>query len=160
MQTDYSSVTDALLDAEHIYIIGNGAAASIADHFACDLLKNCRLPAISLCSNSAMITAIANDSSFDYVFSTQLRMLFGSRDLLVVFSGSGNSENLVQAVKIISRNLVISGNHGGKLKGYASVFYGLETSDQMESENKMSEFCHDVVTRLRQQNKRINVISE
>ena len=60
MQTDYSSVTDALLDAEHIYIIGNGAAASIADHFACDLLKNCRLPAISLCSNSAMITAIAN----------------------------------------------------------------------------------------------------
>ena len=141
-------VIEALENAEHIYVIGNGGSASISDHFACDLLKNTCLPAISLCSNSAIITAIANDYSFDYIYSMQLRMLFQSRDVLVVFSGSGDSRNLIEAVKVTKRNIVVSGNKGGKLIGYASIFHELRSNTQMECEIRMSEFCHTVTDRL------------
>ena len=141
-------VIEALENAEHIFIIGDGGSASISDHFACDLLKNAYLPAISLCSNSAIMTTIANDYAFEYVYSMQLKMLFQSRDVLVVFSGSGNSKNLIEAARVTTRNIIVAGNKGGKLKEYASIFHDLQSSNQMKCEIKMSEFCHETTDKL------------
>jgi len=148
MQNNLKEIVEALRLAAHIYIIGDGGSAALADHFACDLLKNCRLPAISLCSNTAMITAIGNDYSFDDVFSRQLMILYRPDDLLVIFSTSGNSTNLVEASLVTNKILAISGNGGGKLKEYATILFDVESNDQQESENRMSVFCHEIVKEL------------
>lgn len=149
MQNDFKEVVEMLSLAKHIYIIGDGGSAALADHFACDLLKNCGLPAISLCSNTAMITAIGNDYVFDEVFSRQLKILFLPHDLLVIFSTSGNSINLVKASLAVDRVLVISGNGGGKLKEHATILFDVGSDDQQESENRMLVFCHEIMKLLR-----------
>lgn len=148
MQNDLKEIVEVLRLAAHIYIVGDGGSAALADHFSCDLLKNCGLPAISLCSNAAMITAIGNDYSFDEVFSRQLIILFQRNDLLVIFSTSGNSTNLVKASLVAGKILVVSGNGGGKLREYATILFDVESNDQQESENRMSVFCHEIVKEL------------
>lgn len=148
MQNNLREIVEALRLAGHIYIVGDGGSAALADHFACDLLKNCGLPAISLCSNAAVITAIGNDYSFDDVFSRQLRVLYQPNDLLVIFSTSGNSVNLVEASLVAGKVLVISGNGGGRLKERATILFDLGSNDQQESENRMSVFCHEIVKLL------------
>ena len=134
--------------ASMVYIIGDGGSAALSDHFACDLIKNCGIPAISLCSNAAVLTAIGNDYSFEEIFSRQLEVLFKEGDLLVVFTTSGNSENLIRACKSIRNVLVVSGNDGGNIKRYATYFFDLNSKDQQLSEDRMSEFCHEVMKSL------------
>jgi len=148
MQNDLTKIIRMLRKAKHVWLIGDGGSAALADHFACDLLKNCRLPAISLCSNIAMITAIGNDYFFDDVFSRQLRILYRPDDLLVIFSTSGNSKNLVEASRVASKILVVSGNDGGRLKKHATILFDVKSNDQQESENRMLMFCHEVVKEL------------
>ena len=146
------SITDAsciLEKAEMIYIIGDGGSAAMADHFACDLLKNCGLRAISLCSNAALITAIGNDISFEEIFKKQLQVLYKAGDLLVIFTTSGTSKNLVSACECVDKSLLVSGNGGGHLRQQASYFLDLDSIDKMLSEDKMSWFCHSVVRLLR-----------
>ncbi|MDP3987516.1 MAG: SIS domain-containing protein [Candidatus Levybacteria bacterium] len=92
-----------------VFIFGNGGSASTATHMACDLGKGTlqrvydnnerRLKVISLNDNVALITAFANDLSFDDIFSQQLRNLVDSDDLVIALSGSGNSKNVVKALK-------------------------------------------------------------
>lgn len=86
-----------------IFIAGNGGSASTANHFACDLQKATRIEgrgtrAISLSDNAALLTAWGNDVSFDSVFSEQLRLLAAPGDALVLFSVSGSSPNLLEAL--------------------------------------------------------------
>lgn len=87
-----------------IFVCGNGGSASIAEHFTCDHAKGTRQDTfrtpevISLSSNMAVLTAIANDMSYADVFSYQMKMHNRNpNDLLVVISASGNSPNVVEA---------------------------------------------------------------
>lgn len=92
-----------------VFIFGNGGGASTATHMACDLGKGTlsrfynnkekRLRVMSLTDNMALLTAYANDLSFDHAFVQQLRNLVEKKDLVIVLSGSGNSKNLVKAIK-------------------------------------------------------------
>ena len=147
MDINYEEIANTLKSANKIWIIGDGGSAALADHLACDLLKNCSLPAISLCSNSAVITAIANDYSFAEVFSIQLDVLFKKGDLLVVFSTSGNSPNLIEAVELIDNLLIVTG--GGKLMKCSGIVCKMDSEEQMSQENEMLIFCHEVVKWLR-----------
>ena len=84
-----------------IYTCGNGGSSSLADHFTCDFIKqtnnktNLKVKSISLASNFSLISAIANDISFDEIFSFQVEKLCKKNDLLFLFSVSGNSKNLI-----------------------------------------------------------------
>lgn len=155
MQTDtVKQIIDELERANMVYIVGNGGSAALADHFACDLLKNCGIPAISLCSNLALLTAISNDLSFDKVFTEQLKVLIkNKKDLLVAFSTRGNSLNIVLAAKLIYNTKVkvigIAGFNGGQLKRYSTIFYQIDSSDMQECEDKMAEFCHKIYKKLK-----------
>jgi D-sedoheptulose 7-phosphate isomerase len=88
-----------------IFLIGNGGSAATASHFAHDLVKSTaregvpRFKAIALSDNVPIITAVANDHSYDMVFVEQLVALGDTRDLLIAFSGSGNSKNVIKAVE-------------------------------------------------------------
>jgi D-sedoheptulose 7-phosphate isomerase len=113
-----------------IFIAGNGGSATTASHYVCDLTKvilgqkpykkEQRMRIISLADSSSLVTAIANDLSYDQVFSDQLDNLARPGDLLIVLSYSGNSENIVQAVLAAKRLNVATigflGKDGGKVR--------------------------------------------
>lgn len=106
-------VIDALVEAykkdRKVFILGNGGSASTASHMACDLGKGTlqrvydneerRFRVISLTDNVALMTAFANDLSFDDIFVQQLRNLIETDDVVIALSGSGNSPNVVRAVE-------------------------------------------------------------
>ena len=85
-------------EKHRLFLIGNGASASMASHIAADLSKNARLSA-EVFSDLSLITAIANDLSYEEVFAEPLRRRMVARDMLVAISSSGNSPNIVRAVK-------------------------------------------------------------
>lgn len=81
-----------------IYFAGNGASASMASHFSADLQKNGRIHT-SVFTELSLMTAYANDLSYDEVFAAPLRLWMQTDDMLVVISSSGESINLLQAVR-------------------------------------------------------------
>lgn len=116
-----------------IIIAGNGGSAATASHMACDLAKTtlgkgAELPArrirvVALTDNVPLLTAWGNDVGYDCVFAEQLRNLAGAGDLLVVISASGNSPNIVAAVRTARelgmQSLALLGFEGGAVKSMA-----------------------------------------
>lgn len=116
-KTKIEIVIDILVDAykqgRTVFILGNGGSASTASHMACDLGKGTlqriydnserRFRVISLADNVALMTAFANDLSFDDIFVQQLRNLVETNDVVVALSGSGNSVNVIKAVEYAKR---------------------------------------------------------
>lgn len=82
-----------------IYLIGNGASASMASHFAADLAKNAHLHT-EVFSDLSLITAVSNDIGYEWVFSEPLRRRAKKGDMLVAISSSGNSKNILCAAEI------------------------------------------------------------
>lgn len=106
--SDVERVVEIILDAygrnRHVYIVGNGGSAATATHFACDLSKativegRARLRVTSLTDNVALLTAWANDSSYENVFAEQLCNLLNPGDVVIAISASGNSPNVLNAI--------------------------------------------------------------
>ncbi len=111
---------------KHVYIIGNGGSAATASHMANDLNKFTivegmpRFKAVSLSDNIPLMTAWANDSSYESIFSEQLLNLVESGDVVVAISTSGNSPNILQALKVARQKqattIGFTGDDGGMLK--------------------------------------------
>ena len=132
--------TEALADAVHgayergnfVFICGNGGSGSNASHLCEDLGKSSltrdkftddsvkRLKVLSLTDNTPYILAWGNDEGFDRIFVEQLKNLAGPGDVLIAISGSGNSENVLQAVAWANRHGMetfgVTGFTGGKLR--------------------------------------------
>jgi D-sedoheptulose 7-phosphate isomerase len=107
-----------------IFIIGNGGSAATASHMATDLmfgsnLSDPPLQVVSLADNNSALTATGNDLDFDQIFSRQISVLGKSKDILIAISASGNSSNLIKAVKTAKSigidTVGIIGFDGGKL---------------------------------------------
>src|SRR5437870_10162465 len=98
-------ILDAYDAGGHVYVVGNGGSATNASHFACDLSKativegRARLRVTSLADNIALLTAWANDTSYERVFSEQLTNVLNPGDVVIAISASGNSPNVVSAVR-------------------------------------------------------------
>jgi len=122
-----------------VFIAGNGGSAATAEHFAVDLgvgshirsAKNV-INAISLSSNSAVLTALGNDVSIDSIFSKQLEVMNPDiRDLVFVISASGNSPNIVQLLEV-ARNLkvttcALTGFDGGRARELVDISIHVRT---------------------------------
>jgi D-sedoheptulose 7-phosphate isomerase len=118
-------MADALRKGNKIIYFGNGGSAADAQHLAAELtgryLRDRQgLPGLALTANASSITAIANDYSFEMVFARQLESLASPGDVAVGISTSGNSANVLKAVKVgRERGLLtvgMTGGSGGKLK--------------------------------------------
>jgi D-sedoheptulose 7-phosphate isomerase len=123
-------LADAYQEGRRVFIIGNGGSAATASHMACDLSKTVlgspintqlkRFAAIALTDNVPALTAWANDVNYDLVFAEQLRNLTDKDDLLVVITGSGNSPNIVEAVRVARelgmKSIGMLGFDGGSVK--------------------------------------------
>ncbi len=114
----------ALVNDGKILSCGNGGSAADAQHFAAELVgrfekERMGLAAISLATDTSAITAIANDYDYDLIFSKQVRALGKAGDVLLAISTSGNSANVMEAVKAAhERGMVVvafTGKDGGKI---------------------------------------------
>lgn len=85
-------------DKGRVFFIGNGGSAAIASHMTADFMKNGDMRTYSLYDN-AVLTCLGNDYGYEHVFSKQLESLIEEGDLLVCISSSGNSENIIRAIK-------------------------------------------------------------
>ena len=124
------TIADALVKGNAVFTCGNGGSAADAQHIAGELVGRFRhktrgYHASALTTNSSIVTALANDFSFDEVFSRQLESMGRSGDVLLALSTSGGSENLVRAVEAAKRlklhAFAFSGKGGGRLAEAADL---------------------------------------
>lgn len=119
------TIINALKNGNKLLVCGNGGSAADAQHFAAELtgrfeVERKPLPAIALTTDTSALTAIGNDYSFDDVFSRQVAGLGKNGDVLVAISTSGNSANVLKAIRTAQEKglsvIGLSGKDGGKMK--------------------------------------------
>ena len=117
-------MTDCLLADGKILACGNGGSASDAQHFAAEMVgrferERPELPAVSLATDTSILTAVANDYDFGQIFAKQVRALGRSGDVLLAISTSGNSGNVIAAVDAAHerelRIVALTGKGGGRV---------------------------------------------
>jgi D-sedoheptulose 7-phosphate isomerase len=118
------AMTECLRAGGKIMACGNGGSAADAQHFAAELIgrferERAELAAIALTTDTSILTAVANDYSYDEIFSKQVRGLGKPGDILLGISTSGNSKNVVKAIEAAKKNgikiIALTGNGGGKI---------------------------------------------
>ena len=131
-------MTQALLKGNKILWCGNGGSASDAQHLSAELVARYRrdraaLASIALTENAAAVIGIANDYGFHDVFARQVEALCQPGDVFVGISTSGNSRNVAVALErarqIGAFTVAITGEHGGRMGGAASVWLRIPSSD-------------------------------
>ena len=121
-----------------IFLCGNGGSAATASHFANDLGKGAswghdkRFRVLALTDNVSWMTALANDTDYSQIFVEQLKNYARPEDVLIAFSGSGNSPNILEVVQWANQNSLltvgITGRPGGKLGELARYPVFVESS--------------------------------
>jgi len=120
-----SSIANALENGGTLFWCGNGGSAADSQHLAAELVGRFNkdrkaLSSIALTTDTSVLTCVANDYSYEDVFSRQLEALARSGDVLVVISTSGQSENVIRAIKTAKEigltTIALLGKDGGKAK--------------------------------------------
>ena len=96
-----------------LFFCGNGASATMAEHMSHDWFQNA-LVNTTTCAETAHITAISNDLSYDEVFSYRVKRILSNKDILIGISSSGNSPNIVNAISAAKKNGVFTISLSGK----------------------------------------------
>ncbi len=121
---------EALKNGNKIIFCGNGGSAADSQHLAAELMVRYKMirhpmPAISLTTDTSSLTAISNDYGYEYVFSRQLEGIGNKGDILVGISTSGNSKNIIEALKTANnigiKTIAFTGNSGGEIIKIADI---------------------------------------
>lgn len=132
------AIAKALRKGNKVVLFGNGGSAADAQHIACELAgkfkkKRRGLPAIALTTNTSALTAIANDYSYDEVFSRQVEGIVGKGDIAVGISTSGNSVNVINGIKAAREKgaltVGLTGATGGKLGKIVDICIKVPSND-------------------------------
>ena len=120
-----STLIDMINNSGKLLTCGNGGSSGDAQHISSEFINRFEierkeLPAISLNSDTAAMTSIANDYGYEYIFSKQINAFGKQNDVLMAFTTSGNSTNILEAIKSAKKKkmitILISGNDGGESK--------------------------------------------
>ena len=158
-----SKIVDQLIKTrdkgKKIYVMGNGGSGSTASHLVSDLLKtaitkgNKRFSAISLVDNIPVTLAWSNDVSYEEIFVEQLRNFLSKGDLVIAFSGSGKSKNIVKALKFARNNgancIGFSGKSGGYFPKLCSTCCLVPSNDMLMIESAHVVLCHCIISTIR-----------
>jgi D-sedoheptulose 7-phosphate isomerase len=143
-----------------VFFCGNGGSAADAQHLAAEFVGRFRLerrplPSMALTTNSSLLTAIANDYGYEQVFSRQIQAFAKRDDILFGISTSGDSLNVLRALKeargLGVYTVALTGKSGGKLKEYADLLLNVpskETPRIQESHILLGHIYCDLVERL------------
>lgn len=125
---------ERVMDSENtIHFIGNGGSAGTPSHSAGDWSKELSVATICHTDNASSLTAWANDTSYEDVFANQLKVYLKTGDIVLAYSGSGNSENVLRGVEIAQKKscetIAFTGNYKGgnggklaKISDYVLIF--------------------------------------
>ena len=155
-------LSEYYLSKKNIFVCGNGGSASISNHFICDHLKSTStdtnlLPkVVSLSSNLALITAIANDIKYDEIFSYQLSRLSNKGDCLITISSSGNSKNILNVINWAKKNklktISLNGFDAGKAKKISDFSINVPCNNYGIIEDLHQSIMHILSQSIRLQN--------
>jgi D-sedoheptulose 7-phosphate isomerase len=160
---EVAQIANVLLDCHRrggtIFVLGNGGSAATASHFACDLAKGARADGVPpfrvmpLTDSVPLLTAWANDTSYEQVFAEQLAALVRADDVVVAISASGNSANVLAAAGVaraVGASIVaLSGRCGGKLRALADLTICVPSDTIEQVEDAHIAIAHAVCVALR-----------
>jgi phosphoheptose isomerase len=162
-------LTDAYTRGAIVFACGNGGSAAIANHLQCDHLKGVRTATdlaprvVSLSNNMELITAIANDLSYEDVFTYQLQSQSRPGDVLLAISSSGRSANIVGALAWASdhglRTIALTGFEGGGARAIAEVSIHVTGANYGIVEDTHLAIMHALAQYIRQSRMTADVIS-
>ncbi len=127
-----AEIIAALKKGGKVIIFGNGGSASDSQHMAAELVGRFNrekrpLPALALTVNTSILTAIANDYGYEYIFSKQIEAHAKKGDIIFAISTSGNAKNVIEAVltarRLKCRTIGLSGKDGGRLAKIADLSF-------------------------------------
>lgn len=148
-------------EGRKIFIFGNGGSAALASHFACDLGKGTigrgnhrkRFRVIALTDSIPLMTAWANDSSYDDVFAEPLRNLIEPGDVALAISASGNSPNVLKALQTAHEagayRLGLTGFQGGKMRRLCDFCLAVPCDNMQMIEDIHLSITHALFTTIR-----------
>jgi len=149
----------ARMDGKHIFLIGNGGSAATASHFANDLLKSTvtegkpRMKVFALTDNIPIMMAYANDCGYETIFAEQLDALAEPGDVLVAFSGSGRSPNVIRAMDLArERGLTtigVTGRDGGEMQERCDICLIAPCQPMEQIEDVHVVLCHLMYSAIR-----------
>jgi D-sedoheptulose 7-phosphate isomerase len=150
---------EARIERRRIFIFGNGGSAATASHFACDLNKGAicsgqpRFRAIALTDCMPLLSAWANDTAYENIFAQQLENHVEPGDVVIGISGSGNSMNVVNALKLANirgaTTIALTGFDGGKVKDIAHICLIVRNNSIEQVEDIHLLLGHAITTCLR-----------
>lgn len=155
---------DLLLDCYRrdstVFIVGNGGSAATASHFACDLAKGTKVDGrrpfrvMPLTDNVPLLTAWANDVSYERVFAEQLAPLVRPGDLVFVISASGNSPNVLAVAQVAgaagATTIALTGHTGGQMRRLAHLTIRVPSESIEQVEDAHLVIAHSLCVALRQ----------
>jgi D-sedoheptulose 7-phosphate isomerase len=155
-----AAILQAFDEDRTVFVFGNGGSASTASHVACDLNKGTsenaqsrRIKVMSLTDNVPLMTAWANDVSYEHVFSEQLKNFVQARDVVFAISASGNSPNVLRALKTAREARAIttgiSGYQGGRMKGLCDICAVVPSDNMQMIEDLHHAIAHSIFTAVR-----------
>lgn len=150
-------IFDKSKNGQTIFVVGNGGSASTTSHFACDLVKNVHdakgINIYSLNDNIGLITAYANDISYEDIFSKQLVKLTKPNDLLIVITGSGNSKNILSALNTCKElnieTVGLLGFNGGQAKDLCNQYIIVPSNIYGVIEDVHLTICHLITEEIK-----------
>lgn len=142
-----------------IFTMGNGGSGSTASHFVSDLQKTMilknekRIKAISLVDNIPVILAWSNDVSFESIFEEQLKNQIEKGDIVIAFSGSGKSLNVINALKFAKKKgakcIGFTGKDGGYFNKICDIVFRVPNNDMLTIESQHVVICHCIASTIR-----------
>lgn len=148
-----TKMINVIIEADFIYLIGNGGSCATAEHFAVDLTKMCNKRAMALTSSS-LITMAGNDYGYEASFIWFLEKHARKEDLVIAFSTSGTSPNIVKAVNsedVVCKKIVITGMRGmGSFPDLDIMHVCFPTQQTQILEDMNSILCHQLALLLKE----------
>ena len=155
------TLEQARMERRQIFLIGNGGSAATASHFANDLLKSTvtedkpRMKVFALTDNIPIMMAYANDCGYETIFSEQLDALAAPGDIVVAFSGSGRSPNVIRALDLArERGLTtigVTGRDGGEMRERCDICLIAPCQPMEQIEDVHVVLCHLIYSAIRDQ---------
>lgn len=128
-------IAKTFINGGKLFIFGNGGSAADAQHIAAEFVNRFKmerppLPAIALTTDTSVLTSIGNDYTFDDIFLKQVQALVNDNDIALGISTSGNSENVLRALKYLAKNNIktigFTGKDGGKMNGLCDILFNVD----------------------------------
>lgn len=164
MQKIVDIIVDVFNNDNYIFSAGNGGSSSNASHFSNDLIKGCAVSgrngirSICLTDSSAVLTCLSNDYSYEDALMEYLKTMGKPGDCLALFSGSGNSKNIIKVAeyaRIMGITVIgFLGGDGGALLQFCDMYILADSYDMEEIEDQHLQYIHTIKKELRKKLKK------